>query len=106
MSPVSRGRTSDEGSESTKSWGPHQTLAVKASRRTKILQHYRDRAPLSSTVDTAEVATGLYSCLRRAVTAEGDGGRGLTPPAVGIAKPPINDRDHSSSNRDRESESK
>ena len=54
--------------------GPIKTLAASGiSGFTSILQHYRDRAPLRRTVDTAEVADAalfLLSPAGRAVTAE------------------------------------
>ena len=54
--------------------GPIKTLAASGiSGFTSILQHYRDRAPLRRTVDTAEVADAalfLLSAAGRAVTAE------------------------------------
>lgn len=54
--------------------GPIKTLAASGiSGFTSILQHYRDRAPLRRTVDTAEVAEAalfLLSSAGRAVTAE------------------------------------
>jgi enoyl-[acyl-carrier protein] reductase I len=54
--------------------GPIKTLAASGiSGFTRILQHYRDRAPLRRTVDTSEVADAavfLLSDAGRAVTAE------------------------------------
>ena len=54
--------------------GPIKTLAASGiSGFTSILQHYRDRAPLRRTVETAEVADAalfLLSAAGRAVTAE------------------------------------
>lgn len=54
--------------------GPIKTLAASGiSGFSSILQHYRDRAPLRRTVDTAEVADAalfLLSAAGRAVTAE------------------------------------
>ena len=54
--------------------GPIKTLAASGiAGFTSILQHYRDRAPLRRTVDTAEVADAamfLLSAAGRAVTAE------------------------------------
>jgi len=54
--------------------GPIKTLAAAGiSGFTNILQHYRDRAPLRRTVETAEVAEAamfLLSSAGRAVTAE------------------------------------
>jgi enoyl-[acyl-carrier protein] reductase I len=54
--------------------GPIKTLAASGiAGFTSILQHYRDRAPLRRTVDTAEVAAAamfLLSAAGRAVTAE------------------------------------
>jgi len=54
--------------------GPINTLAASGiSGFTSILQHYRDRAPLRRTVETAEVADAallLLSAAGRAVTAE------------------------------------
>jgi len=54
--------------------GPIKTLAAAGiSGFSTILQHYRDRAPLRRTVDTAEVADAamfLFSSAGRAVTAE------------------------------------
>jgi enoyl-[acyl-carrier protein] reductase I len=54
--------------------GPIKTLAASGiSGFTSILQHYRDRAPLRRTVETAEVADAavfLLSSAGRAVTAE------------------------------------
>jgi enoyl-[acyl-carrier protein] reductase I len=54
--------------------GPIKTLAASGiSGFSSILQHYRDRAPLRRTVDTAEVADAalfLLSTAGRAVTAE------------------------------------
>ena len=54
--------------------GPIKTLAASGvSGFSGILQHYRDRAPLRRTVDTAEVADAavfLLSSAARAVTAE------------------------------------
>ena len=54
--------------------GPIKTLAASGvSGFSGILQHYRDRAPLRRTIDTAEVADAavfLLSSASRAVTAE------------------------------------
>ena len=54
--------------------GPIKTLAASGiSGFSSILQHYRDRAPLRRTVDTAEVADAAVFLLGpagRAVTAE------------------------------------
>ena len=54
--------------------GPIKTLAASGiAGFTGVLQHYRDRAPLRRTVDTAEVADAamfLISDASRAVTAE------------------------------------
>ena len=54
--------------------GPIKTLAASGiAGFTDVLQHYRDRAPLRRTVDTAEVADAamfLISDASRAVTAE------------------------------------
>jgi enoyl-[acyl-carrier protein] reductase I len=52
--------------------GPIKTLAASGiSGFTSILQHYRDRAPLRRTVDTAEVADAAMFLI-------GPGGRGVT----------------------------
>jgi enoyl-[acyl-carrier protein] reductase I len=54
--------------------GPIKTIAASGiSGFSTILQHYRDRAPLRRTIDTAEVADAamfLLSSAGRAVTAE------------------------------------